>query len=138
MKTLYQAQVTSSGGRNGRVVSDDGVLQLPLSIPKGLGGPGGAATNPEQLFAAGYAACFDSALAFVAGKRALKLTGTSVRATVAIGPRDGGGFALSVELAVSIPELPRDVAQDLVEQADKVCPYSHAVRGNIDVVLSLT
>lgn len=138
MKTLYQARVTSSGGRNGRVVSDDGVLHLPLSVPKGLGGPGGAATNPEQLFAAGYAACFDSALAFVAGKRAIKLTGTSVRATVAIGPRDGEGFALSVELDVSIPEVPRDVALDLVEQADKVCPYSHALRGNVDVVLSLT
>lgn len=137
MKTLYQAQVTSSGCRNGRVVSDDGVLQLALALPKALGGAGGAATNPEQLFAAGYAACFDSALAFVAGKRALKLAGTAVQATVGIGPREDGGFALAVRLVVSIPDVPRDVAQDLIEQADKVCPYSHALRGNVAVDLAL-
>jgi len=137
MTSLYQAQVTSSGGRNGRVTSSDGVIQLPLALPKGLGGPGGAATNPEQLFAAGYAACFDSALAFVAGKRGFKLSGTSVQATVGIGPRAEGGFALSVRLVISAPGTPRDVAQDLIDQADKVCPYSHALRGNVPVELVL-
>lgn len=137
MTTLYQAQVTSSGGRNGRVTSADGVLQLPLALPKALGGPGGAATNPEQLFAAGYAACFDSALAFVAGKRGLKLAGNSVQATVGIGPRSDGGFALSVQLAISLPEVARELAQDLIAEADKVCPYSHALRGNVAVTLAL-
>lgn len=137
MITLYQAQATASGGRNGQVASSDGILQLPLSLPKSLGGPGKAATNPEQLFAAGYAACFDSALAFVANKQSLKLSGTSVQATVRIGPREGGGFALAVQLGVTVPGVSQELAQQLIEQAHQVCPYSNALRGNVPVTLTL-
>lgn len=137
MNILYQAQATATGGRNGQVASSDGILRLQLSVPKALGGPGGAATNPEQLFAAGYAACFDSALAFVAGKQGLKLTGTSVQATIGIGPREGGGFALAAQLLVTIPGVPREQAQQLLAEAHQVCPYSNALRGNVEVALTL-
>lgn len=137
MKTLYEAKATATGGRNGRVTTSDGTLDLRLSIPKGLGGPGGQLPNPEQLFAAGYAACFDSALTFVAAREEVKLTGTQVDATVGIGPREGGGFALAVRLDVAIPGLPREQAQKLLDAAHSVCPYSDAVRGNIEVTLTL-
>lgn len=137
MKLLYQAEATATGGRNGHVKSSDGVLDLQLAIPKGLGGAGGARTNPEQLFAAGYAACFDSALAFVAGKQKISLTGTTVQAAVGIGQNDKGGFALAVKLTVTIPALPRETAQALLDEAHQVCPYSNATRGNISVELVL-
>lgn len=137
MKTLYQTQATATGGRNGHVVSADGVLDLQLAIPKAMGGPGGELSNPEQLFAAGYAACFDSALGFVAAQRKLKLAGTRVTATVGIGPNDAGGFGLAVKLEVTIPDLPRDQAQDLLAATHTVCPYSNALRGNVDVELVL-
>jgi lipoyl-dependent peroxiredoxin len=137
MKLLYQAEATATGGRNGHVKSSDGVLDLQLSIPKGLGGAGGAHTNPEQLFAAGYAACFDSALAFVAGKQKVALSGTSVHAYVGIGQNDKGGFALAVKLEVGIPNVPRETAQALLEAAHQVCPYSNATRGNISVEVVL-
>ena len=102
-----------------------------------MGGPGGALTNPEQMFAAGYAACFDSALAFVAGQRKQKLQGTQVDATVGIGPNDKGGFGLAVTLEVTIPDLPREEAQALMEATHQVCPYSNALRGNVPVELIL-
>ena len=137
MKTLYQTSATATGGRNGHVVSQDGVLDLQLVIPKEMGGAGGALSNPEQLFAAGYAACFDSALAFVAAQKKLTPGNTQVDATVGIGPNGVGGFGLSVKLEVSIPGLARDVAQALLEATDLVCPYSNALRGNVEVELVL-
>jgi Ohr subfamily peroxiredoxin len=137
MKILYQAKASATGGRNGHVASSDGVLDLQLAIPKGLGGPGGALTNPEQLFAAGYAACFDSALNFVATQRKISLSGTRVDASVGIGQREAGGFGLAVRLDVTIPGVPREQAQGLLEAADAACPYSNAVRGNVDVELTL-
>jgi Ohr subfamily peroxiredoxin len=137
MKILYQAKATASGGRNGHVTTSDGVLDLQLAIPKDLGGPGGAMPNPEQLFAAGYAACFDSALAFVGAKQKIKLGGTRVDAMVGIGQREAGGFGLAVRLQVTIPDVPREQAQALLEAAHAACPYSNAVRGNIDVELAL-
>ncbi|KAF7598854.1 MAG: organic hydroperoxide resistance protein [Candidatus Dactylopiibacterium carminicum] len=137
MNILYQTQASATGGRNGHVVSADGVLDLKLAIPREMGGPGGALSNPEQLFAAGYAACFDSALAFVAGQSKLRLTGTRVDATVGIGPNAAGGFGLAVKLEVTIPELPREQAQALLEKTHTVCPYSNALRGNVEVELVL-
>lgn len=137
MKTLYKAHASATGGRNGRVATDDGIIDLQLALPKGLGGAGGAASNPEQLFACGYAACFDSALNFTAMQRKIKLTGTRVDATVGIGPNDAGGFALAVTLKVAIPDIPREQAQALLEQAHAVCPYSNAVRSNVNVALVL-
>jgi len=137
MKTLYQTRASATGGRNGHVVSQDGVLDLRLAIPKEMGGPGGALSNPEQLFAAGYSACFDSALAFVAGQRKIKLQGTQVDATVGIGPNGQGGFGLAVTLEVTIPDLPREEAQALMEATHLVCPYSNALRGNVPVELIL-
>lgn len=137
MKTLYQTRASATGGRNGHVVSADGVLDLKLAIPREMGGPGGALSNPEQLFAAGYAACFDSALAFVAAQRKLKLTHTRVDATVGIGQNGAGGFGLTVKLDVTIPDLPREEAEALLAQTHTVCPYSNALRGNVDVELVL-
>ncbi len=137
MKILYQAKASATGGRNGHVASSDGVLDLQLAIPKGLGGPGGTLTNPEQLFAAGYAAFFDSALNFVATQRKISLSGTRVDASVGIGQREAGGFGLAVRLDVTIPGVPREQAQALLEAADAACPYSNAVRSNVDVELTL-
>jgi Ohr subfamily peroxiredoxin len=137
MKILYQAKASATGGRNGHVTSSDGVLDLQLALPKGLGGPGGALTNPEQLFAAGYAACFDSALAFVAGQQKIKLDGTRIDMTVGIGQREAGGFGLAVRIEATIPDLPREQAQALLNAAHAVCPYSNAVHGNVDVELAL-
>jgi Ohr subfamily peroxiredoxin len=106
-------------------------------MPKELGGTGEALPNPEQLFAAGYAACFDSALAFVAARQNVKLAGTRVDANVGIGPREDGGFGLAVRLDVAIPGLPREQAQMLLDAAHAACPYSNAIRGNVDVKLAL-
>ena len=137
MKTLYQTRATATGGRNGHIVSQDGVLDMHLSIPKEMGGPGGALSNPEQLFAAGYAACFDSALAFVSGQKKLTPGSTQVDATVGIGPNGTGGFSLAVRLEVTSPGLEREAAQALLEATDLVCPYSNALRGNVEVELVL-
>ena len=137
MQALYEAHASVTGGRNGRVTTDDGVLDLQLVIPKSLGGAGGARTNPEQLFAAGYAACFDSALNLVASKQKIHLTGTRIDATVGIGANGTGGYGLQVKLAATIPGIPREQAQALLEQAHQVCPYSNATRGNIEVTLEL-
>ena len=138
MKILYTAKGSATGGRTGAAASDDGRLSVTLDTPKELGGAGGAGTNPEQMFAAGYSACFLGALKFVAGKAKVALAPeTKVTATVGIGPRDDGqGFGLDVALEVSAPGVDREVAQKLVEQAHIVCPYSNATRGNVDVDLS--
>ncbi|PTB89831.1 organic hydroperoxide resistance protein [Pseudidiomarina aestuarii] len=132
MEALYTASVTSTGGREGRAQSDDGLLDVKLAPPKELGGPGGA-TNPEQLFAAGYSACFLGALKHVAGQEKAKLPdGLKLTANVGIGKREGG-FQIAVDLHVYLPGMADDQAQTLVEKANEVCPYSHATKGNIDV-----
>ena len=134
MKTLYTAQVTAQGGRDGRVRSQDGVLDLTLSVPKSMGGAGLAnATNPEQLFAAGYAACFESALRLVARKRGTTLTSASVTAEVSLGATEQGAYQLGAQLHVHLPDVPRDTAEALAQAAHQVCPYSNATRGNIEV-----
>ncbi len=137
MEAIYTTTVNASGdGRNGHVASEDGILDTDVRIPKEMGGPGGA-TNPEQLFAAGYAACFHSALKLVGGQEKADVTDTQVSATVSIGTLDSGGFGLAVELDVAIPKVEHDAALALVEKAHEVCPYSNATRGNIDVVLTV-
>lgn len=132
-KRLYTANASATSGRDGRVKSDDGHLDLAVVPPKALGGSG-AGTNPEQLFAGGYAACFGSALAHVARAKKLTTGPVSVAAQVTIGAV-GQGFGLEVELVVSAPELPREQAEALVHAAHEVCPYSNATRGNIPVTL---
>jgi len=136
-KVLYRAQATSTGGREGRSRSSDGILDVKLTTPKELGGNGLPGTNPEQLFAAGYSACFLGALKFVAGKAKVALPAdTTITGDVGIGPLPTG-FGIEVTLTVSIPGVDRAVAQDLVDKAHIVCPYSNATRGNIDVTLKL-
>jgi Ohr subfamily peroxiredoxin len=132
---LYTAQASATGGRDGRAISSDGALDVQLSTPRELGGAGGPGTNPEQLFAAGYSACFLSALKFVAGKAKVALpVDTRITGKVGIGAIPTG-FGIQAELEISVPGLPKDLVQDLVEQAHIVCPYSSATRGNIDVSL---
>jgi len=136
-KVLYRASATSTGGRDGRSVSSDGVLDLRLTTPRELGGPGGAGTNPEQLFAAGYSACFLGALKFVAAREKRSLPAeTSIEGHVGIGAIPAG-FGIEVELRVSIPGLPHAEAEALVHKAHAVCPYSNATRNNIDVTLTV-
>jgi Ohr subfamily peroxiredoxin len=138
MKTLYTATVTATGGRDGRSVSSDGILDVKLATPKELGGAGGAATNPEQLFAAGYSACFIGALKFVAGQTKAALPAdTAITAEVGIGQIEGG-FGLDIDLRISLPGLAQEQAQSLVDAAHKVCPYSNATRGNVDVRLHVS
>ncbi|MDQ3338246.1 MAG: organic hydroperoxide resistance protein [Myxococcota bacterium] len=131
-KRLYTASATSTGGRDGRVKTDDATLDLAIVMPKQLGGSGAAGTNPEQLFAAGYAACFGSALAHVARAQKITTGPVNVTANVAIG-QVGARFGLAVEITAAIPELPRAQAEALVAAAHEVCPYSNATRGNIVV-----
>lgn len=135
-KTLYTAVASASGGRDGRVKSDDGQVDLAVVPPKSLGGSGAPGTNPEQLFAAGYAACFGSALGHVARAKKITTGPVTITAKVNIGPV-GQAFGLAVELLATIPDLPRDQAEALVHAAHQVCPYSNATRGNIVVNLSL-
>jgi lipoyl-dependent peroxiredoxin len=138
MTILYKATATSTGGRDGRAVSSDAQLDVKLSAPKSLGGTGAEGTNPEQLFAAGYSACFLSAMKFVAGQEKKTLSAdTTVTADVGVGPNETGGFALDVELRVSLPGFDPAEAQKLVDAAHHVCPYSNATRGNVDVRLQL-
>lgn len=134
-KILYQATATATGGREGRATSSDSVLDIPLSTPRELGGAGGPGTNPEQLFAAGYSACFLGALKFVAGREKVSLPATTtVTGKVGIG-QIPTGFGIEAELSISAPGIDRAVLQSLVGQAHIVCPYSHATRNNIDVKL---
>ncbi|WP_210529585.1 organic hydroperoxide resistance protein [Rubellimicrobium arenae] len=138
MTTLYQTEATATGGRTGSARSADGALAVTLVTPKELGGAGGDGTNPEQLFAAGYAACFLGALKVVASKAKVRLgEEATVTVTVGIGPRDDGqGFGLTVALRANLPGLDPEVARDLVHQADVVCPYSHLARNGVSVALS--
>ena len=139
MKILYTAQATSTGGREGSSRSADGVLAVTLSTPKELGGAGGPGTNPEQLFAAGYSACFLGAVKFVAGKAGVRIPPeATVTARIGIGPRDdGAGFGIEAALAISVPGLDLATVENLVNQAHVVCPYSHATKGNIPVTLTV-
>jgi Ohr subfamily peroxiredoxin len=138
MATIYTAEALSTGaGRNGHVRTSEGTLDLDMAIPKEMGGSG-AGANPELLFAAGYAACFHSALQGVARAAKVSLGDSSVGARVGIGPNDAGGFALTVHLEVVIPDLPHEQAQALADEAHTVCPYSNATRGNIDVTVSVS
>ncbi|KHT35767.1 organic hydroperoxide resistance protein [Vibrio sinaloensis] len=135
MTTLYKTQATAFAGRNGQVKTDDGLLDLALSYPKEMGGSG-AATNPEQLFAAGYSACFSNAILHVAREAKVALKNAPVTAEVGIGPNETGGFALTVSLAAEL-DLPQEQALELTKVAHQVCPYSNAVRGNIDVKVTV-
>lgn len=137
-KILYTAEATATGGRDGRAVSSDNVLDLQLSTPKALGGAGGSGTNPEQLFAAGYSACFIGAMKVVAGTEKIALPADhSVAGQVGIGP-SGETFGIAVTLNVSLPGLDRDTAETLVDKAHQVCPYSNATRGNIEVAFNIS
>jgi lipoyl-dependent peroxiredoxin len=138
VNVLYRTSAKATGGRDGRAATLDGALEVKLTTPKELGGGGGEGNNPEQLFAAGYAACFLGAMKFVASKSGLKVPqDTTVTSTVGIGPRSEGGFGLDIDLAVSLPGVPRNEAEELVEKAHQVCPYSNATRGNVDVRLKV-
>ncbi len=136
-KVLYRASATVTGGREGRGVSDDGVLDVKLTTPRELGGAGAPGTNPEQLFAVGYSACFLGAMKFVAGRDKIAMPAdASVQGVVGIGPSPTG-FGIEVELKISLPGMDRAQAEKLVSAAHTVCPYSNATRGNIDVTLTL-
>jgi Ohr subfamily peroxiredoxin len=136
-KVLYRSHAKSTGGRDGRTVIPDAKLDLKLTVPKELGGPGGDGANPEQLFAAGYSACFIGAMKFVAGRDKISLPAdVSIDASVGIGAIPNG-FGIEVDLKVSVPSMDRAAAMDLVNKAHIVCPYSNATRGNIDVRLSV-
>jgi Ohr subfamily peroxiredoxin len=136
-KVLYRAHAKATGGRDGRAVVPEGNLDFKLTTPRELGGAGGEGTNPEQLFAAGYSACFIGALKFVAGREKIALPAeVSIDGSVGIG-QIPNGFGIEVELKISLPGLDRAVAQSLIEKAHVVCPYSNATRGNIDVTLTL-
>lgn len=139
MKTLYTAHGSATGGREGQAATDTGNVKLVLNTPKELGGGGGEGTNPEQLFAMGYSACFLSALKFVAGKEEVKIPEDArVSADIGIGPRDDGqGFGITAKLTVSVPGLDKATVEDLVQKAHVVCPYSHATKGNIPVELQV-
>ncbi|TDO19103.1 organic hydroperoxide resistance protein [Pedobacter duraquae] len=138
MKVLYTAAATATGGRNGQVKSDNGVLAIEVRMPKALGGSNDDYTNPEQLFAGGYAACFDSALNLVIKQGKYEAGETSVTAQVSLGQIDNGGFGLSVELDINIPNVELAQAEELAEKAHQICPYSNATRGNIAVKISVT
>ncbi|PJI49931.1 MAG: organic hydroperoxide resistance protein [Pseudomonas sp.] len=138
IKALYTATATATGGRDGRAVSSDGILDLKLSTPRELGGAGGEATNPEQLFAAGYSACFIGAIKFVASQSKKQIPAdASITGKVGIG-QIPGGFGLEVELNINLPGLDQAEAEELVAKAHQVCPYSNATRGNIDVRLNVS
>lgn len=138
MQILYTAHATATGGRDGRATSSDKALDVALSTPKQLGGAGGEGSNPEQLFAAGYAACFLSAMKLVGGALKTPVPATaSVRAETGIGPNGAGGYGLAVKLAVSIPGMDQAAAQAVVAKAHEVCPYSNATRGNIEVAIAV-
>jgi osmotically inducible protein OsmC len=139
VEVKYTTTATATGGREGQAKTEDGSLEVKLATPKELGGAGGQGNNPEQLFAAGYAACFLGAMKAVASKggTAKVPQDANVRATVGIGPRSEGGFGLDIALDVSLPGVPREQAQDLVEKAHQVCPYSNATRSNVPVRLNV-
>jgi len=139
MKVLYEAKATATGGREGHAATDDGKVDFNLSIPEGLGGKGGSGPNPEQLFAAGYAACFLSAVKAAAPKSNVQVPeDAKVTSVVGIGRRDDGvGFGLSVRLTVELPGVEREQAEEVVRQAHEICPYSHAIKNNVEVDLGV-
>ena len=138
MQIIYTAEATSTGGRDGRSVSSDKHVDLKLVTPKEMGGAGGEGTNPEQLFAAGYSACFIGAMKFVGGATKVAVPAdTSVKAEVGIGPNGHGGFGIAVTLNIALPGMDKATAQTLVDKAHEVCPYSNATRGNVDVKIVL-
>ena len=139
IKPLFTATATAIGGRNGHTRSSDGSVDADLSVPKEMGGPGKpGTTTPEHLFAAGYAACFGGALDFVAKRQKKDATKAAITCAVSIGPREGGGFGLAVEIHVEDKSLPQDELAALATEAhEKICPYSHATRGNVDVALEV-
>lgn len=137
MEAIYTAVVTSVGGRNGRVKSSDGILDFEVRLPKEMGGKDSGYTNPEQLFAAGYSACFSSAVNHVALQKKMRIEYT-VTAKVSIGSKEGGGFQLAVEMDVNIPGIDQKTAEELVKEAHQVCPYSNATRNNMEVTLKVT
>ena len=138
MKTLYTIGATATGGRNGHVKSDNGIIDLQVRYPKALGGANEDYANPEMLFAAGYSSCFDSALNLVIKGEKIQTGETSVTATVSIGQIDNGGFGLAVELHANIPNVTLEQAQALIDKAHQVCPYSNATRGNVEVKLTVS
>ena len=138
VNVLYRTSATATGGRDGHARSEDGKVDLQLSTPKELGGAGGSGTNPEQLFAAGYSACFIGALKVAGQRLQTKVPAdTSITATVGIGPRSEGGFGITADLLISLPGVGREDAQRLVDTAHQICPYSNATRNNIDVMLTI-
>ncbi|MEG3143316.1 organic hydroperoxide resistance protein [Sphingomonas sp. RT2P30] len=135
---IYKTSATATGGRDGRTRSDDGSVDVTLVIPKEMGGPGGVGANPEKLFAAGYSACFLSAMKAMSGKVGVKVPAdASVTAEIGFGPRAEGGFGITADLTVSMPGVDRAEAEKLVHAAHEVCPYSNATRGNVDVGLTV-
>lgn len=138
MKKLYTTSVTAVGGRNGKVKSENGVLALEVKTPKAMGGESDDYTNPEMLFAAGYSACFGSALSLVIGKSKIETGEVAVTAKVSIGQIENGGYGLAVEMDVNIPGVSLEEAQSLTEKAHEICPYSNATRNNIEVKLAVT
>jgi osmotically inducible protein OsmC len=138
MKSLYTTGATATGGRNGHVKSENGIIDLEVRYPKALGGANEDYANPEMLFAAGYSACFDSALSLVIKNEKIQTGETTVTAKVSIGQIENGGFGLAVELHANIPATTMEQAQALIEKAHQVCPYSNATRGNIEVKLTVS
>ena len=138
VNVLYRTTATATGGRDGHAATEDGSLDVTLSTPKELGGAGGPGNNPEQLFAAGYSACFLGAMKFVASQGGPKVPDdTRVTATVGIGPRSEGGFGIDVALKIALPGIEHKAAEELVEKAHQVCPYSNATRNNVAVSLTV-
>jgi lipoyl-dependent peroxiredoxin len=137
IKTLYTAEATVTGGREGHGRTSDGRLEVDLDVPPEMGGPGGPGTNPEQLFAVGWAACFQSSMLRFASARKLDLTGSRITARIGIGPLETGGFGLAAVLDLDAPRLSRAEAVELMARAHEACPYSRATRGNIDVALTV-
>lgn len=139
IKPLFTATATATGGRNGHTAASDGTVKADLSVPKAMGGPGKpGTTTPEHLFAAGYAACFGGALDYVAKQHKQNATGAKITCAVSIGPRDGGGFGLAVKLTVDDRSLPQATLDSLAREAhEKICPYSHATRNNVNVELEV-
>jgi lipoyl-dependent peroxiredoxin len=139
IKPLFTATATAAGGRNGRTETGDGIVKADLSVPKEMGGPGKPGTaTPEHLFAAGYAACFGGALDFVAKQKKRDAAKAKVTSAVSIGPREGGGFGIAVKMRVEDKSLPQAELAALVKEAhEKICPYSHATRGNVDVIFEV-
>ena len=138
INVLYRTSVIATGGRDGRARSEDGRVDVQLSTPKELGGTGGLGTNPEQLFAAGYSACFIGALKVAGQQLKTKVPGdTSITATIGIGPRSEGGLGITADLVISLPGVGREDAQRLVDTAHQICPYSNATRNNVDVRLTI-